>query len=566
VLGVVVWQPWVGLELEARGLSPGTEITGGIQALAKLESTLVIIKALENDLDAAWEGIREAVGDDWGISLVSKNSENMQLVVEVGGIVTEGYLNNLIGAYGEVLDIRGGISQTTADETMSRFQRRLDPHGLKGVKIEVAAGDEAMVLIQTPIDFPSIEPFVKEGRLEIGVDDQLLVTDLDLWDVGMPVWREGKWGLPLFFTEEGENKLNAGLIGKADHPLVSYVDRPFDAIMIFDEMIVGALAGFTYDENILYFWETKLGYPLLTLALSTPGKENLPPEIQEYLKERENEFVRTILMGKRERFSEENYLNKIPPSYVKEFNVIRPLQAVDEWIVDTSGHVWAFPIDPVMAREGLERGAGLLIPVRGDLEDAKALRAVILNRLPTRITFLGETTIGAPFRLTFMKLTIASILGILGASFLVFCRYRHLLMGLLFFVMLLCNFIIVLGLVSVMHLTVGFAEVAGIFFVLGMYASQLLMVTDEMIGGASTREKMSIGWRAPKALSLVYTTTIFALISTLMMIALGTAAIWSFLLIFFTGSFLTTFLSKPLYTRALDYVYSRRAMPRAPAQ
>jgi hypothetical protein len=362
---MVVWQPWVGLELEARGLSPGIEITGGIQALAKLESSLVTIKALENDLDTAWDGIRAAVGNDWGISLISKNPENMELVVGVGGIVTKGYLNNLIGAYGEVLSIETGISRTTADEIMFRFQQRLDPHGLRGVKIKVARGDEAMVLIQTPIDFPPIEPFVKEGRLEIGVDDQLLVTDFDLLDVGMPTQREGMWGLPLFFTEEGENKLNAGILGKADHPLVSYVDRPFDAIMVFDEIIVGALAGFTYDENILYFWETKLGYPLLTLALSTPGKENLPPEVQVYLEERENEFVRIILMGKRERFSEENYLNKIPPSYVKEFNVIRPLQALDEWIVDTTGHVWAFPIDPVMAREGLERGAGLLIPVRG---------------------------------------------------------------------------------------------------------------------------------------------------------------------------------------------------------
>jgi preprotein translocase subunit SecF len=165
-----------------------------------------------------------------------------------------------------------------------------------------------------------------------------------------------------------------------------------------------------------------------------------------------------------------------------------------------------------------------------------------------------------------MRLSIASILGILGASLLGFYRYRSLWMSLLFFVILLCNFIIVLGLVSVMHLTVGFAEIAGIFFVLGMCTSQLLVITDEMIGGALTEEKMSIGWRAPKALSLVYTTTTFALVTTLMMIALGTSAIWSFLLIFLTGSFLTTFLSKPIYARALDYIYSRRARPGAPAR
>jgi hypothetical protein len=405
--------------------------------------------------------------------------------------------------------------------------------------------------------------------LEIGIDNVLLVTDADLTAVGRPSLTPEGLGIPVYFNENGLAKLNTEIIGGFGRALVTYVDRPFDAVMIFQSRYEN-LAGFAYDRDGLVFRERKYGYPLLVPALSIPETEDLPSEVEEYLKERENELVRVIFMGRPEYF--EKILDRIPKGYKIEFNIIGPWESPDDWFADTSGHVWAFPVDPDMAADGLQIGEGLLIPVRGrggkpaTLEDGMALRAVILYKVPAKTTFLGETEVEARFSTALVRFVIASLLGIFGIFLLVFRRYRRLLVGVLFLVMLLCDFIIALGLLSVMRLAAGFAELAGVLFVLSMSANQLLMMTDEMVGGAPGEGKVSIGWRAPRALNLIYTTSIFAAITTLMLIALGTTAIWSFTIIFFTGVFLTTFLSKAVYARALDRIYSRGITPPTPTR
>jgi hypothetical protein len=216
-----------------------------------------------------------------------------------------------------------------------------------------------------------------EGRLEIMVDNQILVTDSDLVDVGEPILRGGVYGLPVLLTEEGRNKLNAGIVGKAGHPLAWYVDRPHDAVIIFDELLLHSLVAFTYDENDRLFWERILNYPLLVPAIKTDNRDILSPEAEKYLEGYENEKSRAIIMGAQDSFSVENFVNRIPDTYEVEFSVPGLGQSVDEWIADTCGHIWAFPIDSEMAEDGMQKGDALLLPVRGDLEDAEELRGII---------------------------------------------------------------------------------------------------------------------------------------------------------------------------------------------
>jgi hypothetical protein len=385
----------------------------------------------------------------------------------------------------------------------------------------------------------------------------------------------------VFFTEEGEDKINAGIVGAADRPMVAYVDRPFDAVLLFDETMVRGLFGLTYDENENLFWterdpyapEPELFCPLLVSAVANPGKDNLSPDVWEYLEEHADTRTRAIILGSEDDFRE-NFLDEIPKGYEKVFvPLIRPGlprpgirdRMPDEWIQDICGQELIVPVDPLMAARGIERGGGILLAVRGPAakpatrEDAEALRAVIRTPLPTRTKFLGQGEFGTRHESIFDRGVIASVVGIFGVSILALCQFRRFWVGVLFFTILMCDLIIVLGLISIMGLAVGFVEMAGVCFVLAISASQMLVITSEAIG--RTREEgAGIGSRIPKALGLNYTLMVFTLIAVLVVIALGVTAIWSFAFVF-TGIFLIALLSKPTYLRILNYIYSRSIRP-----
>jgi hypothetical protein len=546
-LGMVVWQPWIGLELEGRGISYGAEMEGGYWTLVELESSLITIEVPEGDLDGAWAGIAEALGGAWGPTLLSKNPSTQQLLIEIDGWASEEYLRNLVGAYGEILEVRVGISASTVNETVSAFQRRFDPHGLKGVRVRpveseafripghegVKCFEEASMVIETPVDFLPTVSMTKRGWVEVAVENQILVTSADIVGVDRASLTPEGWGVPVFFTEEGEDKINAGIVGAADRPMVAYVDRPFDAVLLFDEIVVGGLFGLTYDENENLFWmerdpyapEPELFCPLLVSAVANPGKDNLSPDVWEYLEEHADTKVRAIILGSEDDFRE-NFLDGIPKGYEKVFvPLMRPGlprpgiydRMPDEWISDVCGLELPVPVDPLMAVRGIERGGGILLAVRGPAaepatrEDAEALRTVIRTPLPTRTKFLGQGEFGTRYESIFDRGVIASVLGIFGVSILALCQFRRFWVGVLFFIILMCDLIIVLGLVSVMGLAVSLAEMAGVCFVLAISASQMLVITGEAIG--RTREEgAGIGSRIPKALGLTFASSITSIL------------------------------------------------------
>jgi preprotein translocase subunit SecF len=577
-LGMMVWQPWSGLEPGLRGLSPGTEFTGGTQTLVKLESSLVTIKALEEDLDEVWTSIRETLAEGWGTSLISKDPENLLLVVEIGGIVSENYLRNRIGAYGEILSIEAGISEETVDEVLSTIYRRLDPYGLGGAQVRTITGYEAfyilghwkletsgkdMLLIETPADFPSTETVWKEGRLEIALGDQLLIRSPDIVAVGKPSTLDTTGFFPVYFTAEAQTVFNEGVRGREDAWLVVYLDRPYDSVLIFDNTIVTDLVTLVYDENKQTFWETRLGFHLLNPVLRVSGR-SLHDNARKYLEMNADEMTRVVLIGGRADFPEEGFLDKIPPTYQKVWVEKKVGELDDDWIGRACGLTFVFPVSRQLAEEGIQDG--LALPVAKSFEKAREIRTRVLYSLPTRITFVEETDFGPPIDEPFSKFIVASLLGAFGVSLLIICRYRQLEVGELFFAILMCDFVITLGLVSIMRLRVGFDEMAGIAFVLSISAGQLIVITNELIGEIPREKRASIGWRVPKVLSFTYRVMIFITVATMGMIGLGIRATWSFALIFLTGIFLTTVLSKSAYARILDWMYSRAATSPASTQ
>jgi preprotein translocase subunit SecD len=539
-------------------------MTGGSQAILKLESSTVTMTVYENDLTSAWGSIWRALDNDWVVSLISTNQENLQIVFGIGGPVNEEYLDNLVGVYGRVVSVETKTSETIQNRVATALKNRLDPYGVLGFEIRIMGDNQ--ILVESTADVSSIMHFlVKEGRLDLVVDGQLAVTNAEMISVGRAASVENYGRLSVYFSENGRQGLSSAVYGRAGEQLQAYLDRPFDAILIYDPGLLFNLSSFTYDENALTFYEATNNYPIAVPILQSVNSE-LSSEARGYLENKVGEKNRVILLGS-ERFFTDNLKSAIPSSYKIEYVEKQSGEKSDDWLTRACGLTSSFPISADLAENGLT-GTGISIVISGGLQSAKDLRTVLISRLPTRVTFVEQTTVESQVGSRFTRSTmIACLFGMVAISLFTYYWHRRMEVSISILGMLMCELIIVLGTASVMHLSIGLVEIMSIFAVVNVGLAQLIIITNEMVGGAPTGKKVSIAWRAPKALNLTYSATFFVVIAMLAMVTIGASAVLSFIIIFAVGILLSVLLVNPVYARVLDQIYSKQAtVPSAPKQ
>ena len=553
---MLVWEPWRGLAPQPRGLKLGVDIAGGSRVTLEMEVSHVTIDIPADNLDAAWAAIRSLLTEKLNttVNLVEENWAKKQMVIEVGKSVTGPFVQNIIGGAGVVADVKKAVTASTQNDATSKLQARVDPYGMLGVRLRTL-GDNSILFEATGLDNRTRELLTKQGRLEMFIDNELVLTgdDIESFDVAMPGTKYVAQ-IPIRFTRAGAEKFAIAASGKANRPITIYLDRPSDAILIFDDEIKPT--GLVYDNYARMFHTTEgqVTYTLLVSAVGT-SKENLSAETLEYLEAQSGVKLRVLLLGTTEDFSP-TVIQGIREYKIENIPRLSG-ESVDGWILRACGLISFSPLSPGLA-EGIV-SEELAIPIVDEAgaayQKAKDYQAILSNRLPAEMSIVSETGMGARLGAGFMReALLAGTIALAGVVLLAYFRYRRWKICLAIAGFTLCEATITLGVMSAFRLTVNLPELCGLLVVVFTGLNHQLIVTDEMLRGRPPEAKVSLGWRVSRVLALVYT-SIFVMLAAMVAIGLlGFGALRGLAVVAIAGTIPALLLTRPIYARVIDAI------------
>jgi len=455
---------------------------------------------------------------------------------------------DIAGGYRVVLWPENSVTASAYADAISKLQARIDPYGLLGARFRTL-GENYILCETTQLNGRTKELLTKQGRLELFIGTGLVLTDEDITSFGAPISGGPVYSsIPIKYTEEGGQKLKVVVEATGNSAGVVYLDRPSDAILIFGEGTLEEPPQLTYDNStqmFVVYSRQGLQYTLLVPAIGT-SLENLSPQALDYLINQAGTKQRVLLLGSMENF--DNVREEIPASYQVE-NISRPKgESGDKWIKRACGL-----ISDYQENEGV--GSGRII-VEANLQDARDIRTILSSKLPAEISIISETEVEASLGGGFVReALIAGAVALAGVFLLIYLRYRRWKICLAIIGIMMCEFVITLGATSALSLTLGLPELGGLLLVIGTGIDHQLIVTDEMLqGGSPQTENVSVGWRASRALTIVYVAMSVIIAATIPIALLGFSAIRGFTIITISGTILALLFTRSLHAKIIDAI------------
>jgi len=583
---MLVWSPWreVNSKVEeslgwpsqfTRGLRFGVDIIGGSRIILGLEASHVTFEIAQGNVESIWwDEIVPKLEDNLYVNIktISPPDPTTRLVVaEIGRHVTENLIQAIIGDLGTVVEngIKKAVSVGTVNEVTSILQARVDPTGLRGALFR-SLGENLVLFEIAGLSPEEAETLLgKPGRLEIFFENELLLRGEDIVSVYAPgpsMEKEQTADLPFRLTDDGAERFSAAAAGKANYPTVIYVDRPTDAIVVFDDEILGELpASFGYDPDAKMFKGTTaegIGYFLHVSAIGI-SKDELSPQAQQFLEKQVGLKLKVLLVGD---FSL-NIVENLSLLYTVKPIIQLEEESAEEWVKRACGVESVITISPDLAADLADGKIAKELRItitRSSLDEAineaRNLRVVLSERLPIEISYESETSIEARLGAEFLKeALIAGIVALGGVWVLVYLRYRHWLIGFAIIGTMICELVIALGAASVLGWTIGIAELGGLILVIGTGVDHQIIITDEVLrGGPPGTNIVSLSGRISRAFAVIFVAVATTIAAMTLLAVVAFEAMRGFALIIIAGLLIAVFVTRPAYARIVSAIVIRR--------
>lgn len=581
-----VWQPWTEVDPRAekvlgwpsryaRGLEFGIDILGGSRIMLRLEASHVTIELTPENAAAAYASMRAAIEENLHTTVkeIGYDEATRRVTVEIGLPVTRELIENLIGDHGTVIDIEEAVGDATREEVMHLLDMRVNPYGMPGVLFLPVGANFVLFEIAGVEPERAKELLGHQGRLEIFIENELVLTGDDITFVS-PVEFDieaGSWTVPFGLSDEGAEKWSAASAGKVDHPTGIYLDRPFDAVVVFSRRVLDE-AGMGYDSNarMIYIpWPIRGAPHRFYLQVTAAEiRENLSPETLEFLREQREIKTRIILVGE-----EGDFKNVIAEIENLGFPSLKNMPVADgwtarEWVKRVCGLRSMPTITEAVAGQPLTEmvitiGGGATEEAREDAED---LRAVLAQRLPVRISYESETGIDPRLGAGFLReAVLAGLVALVGVGILVYLRYRHPMISAALTGTMIFEVIITLGIAAMFGWVIGIPELGGLVVVIGTGVDHQIIITDEMVRGKIPHAKrISLKGRRGRAFAVIFAAAATTIAAMLMLFWLGFGVMRGFALITIVGTFISVLVTRPVYARIVDAIVTRKQSAAAP--
>lgn len=560
------------------GVRTGIDLSGGARLTLKLEASEVTIRmneTISEDLSNVGQLATE-ISDNLltSVKAIAIDQAKNEVTFEIGQLIGSDAITNIIGNKGTVVGIENNkVSDTTRNEVVDSLLTRIDPNGLLGVQARPAGTN--LVIFEIPeMDPARAEALLsKQGRLEAYIEDVKVLTGVDVEQVySIRVYEQGgvyEYEVPLRISQDGANRFATASADKGNYPLVIYLDRPEDATLLFNKQLLNLLpTELSFDNSNRTFHVTTTepyGYNLLVTSFPIDN-ESLSEAEQQTLQEIKTLKTRAILLGDNTHYSE-NVVAALK-SIFSENNVgFFPATTEDatytKWITRACGLQSAPAISTDIAGKAARevRITGARSTSASAEEEANDLKNVLSQRLPVRVSIIGESSIparlGEEFAFEIKKTAIAAV-AVVGA--LVFIRYRRpLIVGAVMLTMG-AELLITLGFASAVHQTIGLAEIGGLLAVIGTGVEQQLIITDEALRGEI--EKIRPGGtmsRVGRAFSVIFAAAATTIAAMVMLFFVGYGSMKGFAIVTIAGILIAVIVTRPAYGRMINAILGREA-------
>jgi len=563
------------------GLRYGIDIAGGSRIILELEAsqaTIQLATPIAEDNYGPLEEIAGLIRDNLltSVKVVSLDTTANTATFEIGRPVSSDIINSIIDNQGQVISVEEAkISDQTREEVTNLLQTRVDPAGLLGVQSRPMGAN--LVLFEVPAMDPERAKALlgQTGRLEAFIENTLVLTADDIEQVGSIRIQETsgvyKYEVPLTISQEGANKFAAASQGKGNYPFVIYLDRPDDAILLFNnQLLINMPIDLTYD-NITRTFRIAISeahsYNLLVSCISI-SKDSLDNATLQTIQEMRATKSRAVFLGSVTGFSE-NVTGSIKAIFtenkVEYFPKTSETETTISWIQRACGLKSAPAISPTIA--GLAARDVEITGSRGTYESAESeasdLKTILQQRLPVKVSFVGESSIparlGSEFAFDILKAAIAAVIAV---GVFVYLRYRRpLIVGAIMLTMG-SEVLVTIGIASGLRQTIGLAEIAAILAVIGTGVEQQLIITDEVLRKGLPKagpRPMSLSGRIGKAFAVIFAAaaTTIAALATLFFVGYG--AMKGFAIVMIIGILAAILVTRPAYGRIVNAIVSREA-------
>ena len=583
---MLVWSPWRAVDSKVekawgwpaqyvRGLRFGVDLIGGSRIVLELEASQVRLgfdrTPTNEEIDALIDRLVENLNTNV-MRLMSYDdiAASKEMVVEIYKLVTKDMISPLLNENIHIIgSIEKKVSDYTSDEVIRLLRARVDPYGTLGPDLR-SLGANLVLFEVAGLDPERAKALLgRQGRLEIFIENELVLSGGDIERVDAP-WVEQlrkmhKYHLPFRLTADGAQKFRDNARGKANYPGVIYLDRPADAVLVFDSAILGELTQLTYNTTERMFYvPDEYGYCLRVSAVGT-ARDNLSSQASQFLENQENQKLSVRLLGDVGYFSP-SVTQNISEFYSKvEYFPRLSGEGADEWVMRACGWESAPAISEELAA-GTGEGRNLEITgfrstSESATEEARDLQTVLSQRLPVDISYESETSIEARLGAEFLKeALIAGVVALLGVWVLVYLRYRHWLIGLAIIGTMICELVITLGWASVLGWTIGLPELGALIIVIGTGIDHQIIITDEVLrGGLPGAKVVSLSGRVSKAFAVIFVAVATTVAAMVMLAWLGFGAMRGFALITLTGVLIAVLVTRPAYARIISAIVLRSA-------
>jgi len=566
------------------GLRYGIDIAGGSRIVLELETSQATIQLATQIVGDNLEPAEEIIGliqDNMltSVKLVALDRTANTATFEIGRSVSSDILASIIDNKGQVISIEEGkISDQTREEVTNLLQTRVDPAGLLGVQSRPMGAN--LVLFEVPAMDPERAKALlgQTGRLEAFIENTLVMTADDIETVGSIRIQETsgvyKYEVPLRISQDGANEFATASQGKGNYPFVIYLDRPDDAILLFNnQLLTNMPASLTYDNTARTFRispETQgtsetHSYDLLVSFIPI-SKDNLDNATLQTIQEMHATKSRAIFLGSVTDFSE-NVTGSAKAIFtenkVEYFPKTSETETTTSWIQRACGLQSAPAISTDIA--GQAKRDVEISGSRGTYESAESeasnLKIVLQQRLPVKVSFVGESSIpprlGSEFAFDILKAAIAAVIAV---GVLVYLRYRRpLIVGAIMLTMG-SEVLVTIGIASGLRQTIGLAEIAAVLAVIGTGVEQQLIITDEVLRRGLPKagpRSVSLSGRIGKAFAVIFAAaaTTIAALATLFFVGYG--AMKGFAIVMIIGILAAIIVTRPAYGRILNAIVSR---------
>ena len=203
--------------------------------------------------------------------------------------------------------------------------------------------------------------------------------------------------------------------------------------------------------------------------------------------------------------------------------------------------VYGLRAETGLGNEGLERAKTLIVHLKAGV-------------LPVNVEIVGSGEVPAYMGAKFKEgALVAGLISLLFVALVVFVRYREWKIVLPMVLLLLSELILILGFAAWIRWQLDLPSIAGIIAVIGTGVDQLVIISDEVLSGGRSSERM-YRKRISFAFGIILASALTTIVAMLALAVLALGTLRGFAIVTIIGLLIGIVITRPAYARIVEAI------------